>query len=188
MPQGTFNFNRLTRALGLKNIIEMPISPVIQPVIPLDVAKGQVPAHVGSVAMSGGVVGPQVGEQSAIELLSLDPGGIVIQWFSQTSGIAVGIVLEEAATVWGTLGPTPATILQFNNDNPTVSLLTLGTTLAVAPPTNPFVIQDGIRFADYAPLYVPRGFRLKIITSIANTLMLASIVWCGITASEGVED
>lgn len=183
MPTGSYNISRLIAELGFKNVAEMPVLPSIQPTIPLASMAGQVPVHVGSVALGGGVASAVVGQRSAFQLQVLDPGGAVLQFIHDITVNASGIFVSDTPLVWAT-GPTPTSVQQFNNGPPSPSLVSLGAVAGGAALTDPEVTVN-FPVAQFAPLYIPRGSYLQLIDSATNKEYRTTICWCGITATEG---
>lgn len=183
MPTGTYNISRLLRELGLKNVAEMPLRESIQPVIPLASMAGQVPVHVGSVALSGGVASAAAAQRSAFQLQILDPGGAVLQWVHDLSDNVSGIFTSETPLVWST-GPTLTRVVQFNNGVPSPSIMNMGAVAGGALLTDP-EIGELMPVAQFAPLYIPRGHYLQIIDTATNDEFRLTVCWCGITATEG---
>lgn len=183
MSGGAFNISRLIRELGLKNA-EIPVIESIQPTMPLASMAGQVPVHVGAVAMGGGYSAATAAEHSAYQIQVLDPGGLVIQWISALDITATFMVTVQPIPIpWLTRGPVALTVQQFNNGNPTLSQLDVGT--AAAPVTTVPAFRREILACPFAPLFVPRGSYLWVVRETPNSAAWLSLCWCGITASEG---
>lgn len=185
MPTGSYNVSRLLEELGLKNVLEMPVRPEIQPVIQLDSMAGQVPAHVGSVALIGGQTGAQAGELSIMDLNVLDPGGGILMFVNRrTLNTFYEIRLSTVPTAFATVGPTRLTNLNFTNGPPTPSFADVGSTLEAATGITFQFGDSGFGWSGYAPLYVPRGTHLKISTLGVTQELRIGLGWCGITATE----
>lgn len=184
MPQQNFNISRLLARVGDKNIIEMPLTRSIQATIPLGSMYGQVPVHVAGVAMFGGATGAIVDERAAYEIVCLDPGGGVLQWFDYV-GNAKTMRLDLSATplVW-TTGPTIQSNLNFTNE-PTLSFLRMGHVSDALSDTQPSITD--LHAGDFGPLYVPRGSHVQLVMNSANDAANYYFAWCGISATEGGE-
>lgn len=186
MPAGSYNVSRLIRELGFKNVAEMPVRESIQPVIPLGSMAGQVPVHVGSVAVFGGQTTAVAGQRSSFQLQCLDPGGGILMGLSEvTTNIFMLARLATAPLVWAT-GPTTLPPQQFNNEIPTASVAELGNIAATfglqAPP-----LFSNWPVPTFAPLFVPRGTFVQAQTEGTNVAARCLFLWCGITATEGGE-
>lgn len=180
MPANSYNISRLIAELGLKNVTELPLAERIQPVISLDSMRGQVPLHQGPVGLFGGLTATSLLEYSLFELISLDPGGLVIcfMYHSLLSGF---ISVRTDVLAWGAFGPTPHPAQQFGN-TPVASLVNSGTTLVVPSVDEPIIGQ--LEAGSYAPLYVPRGSRAVFQTLSINTAFNFGIQVMGITATQ----
>lgn len=183
MPQGSFNISRLLRELGLKNIIEMPVSETIQPVLPLASMLGEVPVHVAGAAIFGGSQAQVAAEWGVLELQCLDPGGAVLLFILQAAfNLQVRIEMDTTPTTWLT-GPTALPPLNFTA-NPTLSVANKGT--RVAGPSS-IIPEFGIGFPaqDFGAFLIPRGSFLRLASTTANQVLAGSIAICGIAATEG---
>lgn len=189
MPQGSLNWTRFVRTLGLKNIVEMPIRETIQPVIPLDVGRGQIPVHSGSLAWAGGKANAAVAEYSCFELVSLDPGGIVILWVQCQSNVTWAPAVSAVPVTWGIVGPTDLPPVQFT-DTPSISTMTSGTEAVPAFSLTTSPRMRGISEVyggGFAPLHLPHGRRFTAYNTAANGTWYFTVGWCAITATEGGE-
>jgi hypothetical protein len=184
MPQGAFNVSRLLRELGLKNIIEMPVRTEIQPTINLDSMAGQIPVHVGGVAIMGGKAQANALEASAFKLTCRDPGGGILMSIQRGASSILRMDLFDGAsqTAWGAAGPVPMKVLNFTN-NPTRSILESGS-WAVTAGADAIEIAQFVGAPDYAPLYIPPGGVLELSGNVVNSSRTLTLLYCGITATE----
>lgn len=182
MPTGTYNISRLIRELGLKNVAEMPVRESVQPVMPLATMHGQVPVHVGGVAVWGGARTAVVGEFSTFQIQCLDPGGGILQWVKQVGTATLVWELTAASQIWLT-GPSTLQRQDFTN-NPSPSVAEIGTIAAAGAATLP-EMGEQIPNSNFAPLYVPRGSFVRFTQSASNVTLRMCFGWCGITATEG---
>lgn len=182
MPTQSFNVSRLLTALGKKNIIEMPVADTIQPTLPLGSMYGQVPVHMGSVAVAGSIVSAVVGENSSFELQCLDPGGLIIQWIIRGESTSLSFQVSDTALVWLTGGA--AVVNQDFTREPSRSVMRSGNIAGIAVSNIP-QLGEYIPEARFAGLYLPRGRFFQMTTGTNNSQRKATICWCGITASEG---
>lgn len=187
MPQGNFNVSRLLRRLGHKNQLEMPVLETIQATIPLASMAGQVPVHVGGVTIGGGNSSSAIAEYSGFQLHSLDPGGLVVQWIHNDANISFYMGLSDTATTWLS-GAGICVPLNFTN-NPSVSVLEFGNAASPVSSLAPQFKGQGLLVpsGDFAPLYVPRGSYLTMLSKSSNTSVRMSFCWCGIMATEAGE-
>lgn len=187
MPQGSFNFSRLVRELGLKNVVEMPVRETIQPVLNLDVGEGTYPVHVGPMAISGGKEAGQAGEKTVFELHSLDPGGVVLNWITMVANTSSWVEMDGTVTAWSASGPNPGTVLHLTNGPRSISTLTFGTDALVALDGDPRIALEGIRAPEFGHLFIPRGQYFRIITGANAQSLYCCFCWCGIGASAADE-
>lgn len=188
MPQGSFNVSRLLRAVGLKNVIEMPVTQTVQPTIPLMTMAGQVPVHTAPQAFGGGVFLGSVGEASVCEIVSLDPGGVIVQTLDTGGGSVIVVpTLQDAPFVWGLAGPIALPLEQTQPLTPVVSLMNLGSGGGAPASTLPrFAGRDP--FPNVSPgFYLPKGRRLILSTLSLNALLPISVILLGIQATEAEE-
>ena len=171
--------------LGLKNVLELPLAKTIQATMPLGSLAGQVPAHVGSSVIWGGLQGAVVGQVSTFELHCLDPGGGVFNWWHQSSFQNIcTMALQTVETVWLT-GPFACNPMQMNN-NPSVSRFSRGTNAVIHTAADP-EIQLPMPSSNYAPMYIPKGSFLTISPASTTAAMRFVMSYTGITATEGGE-
>lgn len=188
MPTNSFNVSRLLEELGEKNIIEMPVSKTIQPVIALDTMRGQVPLHQSPIALFGGFVAATLGETSAFEITSLDPGGVNLIWFNNSE--AVGGPVNVNVNTTGTplaflaVGPTVHPPTNFGVDA-ILSTVLSGTAAAI---TNVTARVLQINPGTYAPLHIPRGQRCIFRTAVFNQNLSWGICLQAINATEADPD
>lgn len=186
MPQGSFNFSRFVRELGLKNVAEMPVRETIQPVINLDVGRGQYPIHTGATAVAGGMQTGGVATKTVFQLHSLDPGGLVLNWI-MGSYLQVVMTCDEMLTGW-VVGPIACPAQHFTSGLQSISTLNKGQSIIADSVIQPnFTLQTAVFVQGFAPLYVPRGNTVRIITAAINQTMFASFSWTGITATQAEE-
>jgi hypothetical protein len=183
MPQGNYNISRLIGEFGLKNVTELPLARDIQAVIPLDSMRGQLPLHQGPVSLVGGSVPAAALEYSAIQLTSLDPGGLIVMGFSTIGGVLIfSVTTSQTPVVWGAVGPFAYVPTQFGRD-PMQSVIQGGTTAAVPNPLTPTLLE--LRGDQYAPFHLPRGWFCLIQCVTVNSAFICSIPLMGIRATEG---
>lgn len=185
MPQGSFNVQRLTAELGLKNVSEMPVGLALAATVPLETMAGMVPVHQSPQAMFGGTTGLAVGEFSAAEFTCLDPGGAYLEVFQQ-SGVTITINLTTGAAplVFAAVGPLAHPAQQFQVD-PVLSTVVSGTILAAPVLTTPQLLDI---WAPYKhPLWVERGRRIVFTALNANTAFRFYLTAMAISATQAEE-
>jgi len=185
MPQGSFNVSRLLRRAGLKNVVEMPVLETIQPVMPLGTMYGQVPVHVPPMSMIGGLPGPTVGEESVIDIHSLDPGGLIVQSFREFTANVITVTIRAAPFVFITQGPILLVHQVMSNEGAPLSTVNIGTGTGLTGQLPNFLeIGPGQGFA---PIFIPRGQHMILSMETANLLLRHSMVLIGLPATEGGE-
>lgn len=191
MPQGSYNVSRLLAELGLKNVIDMPVSQSIQPTIPLASMLGQVPYHSAPMALFGGdVVGAAAPQHSAIELVSLDPGGGLLLYFYQSPGAApprLRIEITDPAfpMAW-TVGPVNHPAQNFGDED-VLTTVASGTTLNAAPAVAPTILE--LLPASAPALWVPRGKRVRVINAVSGGFGIGfALAWMGIAATQSGDE
>jgi hypothetical protein len=167
VPTGSYNVTRLLAELGLKNVIEMPVAPTIQPTIPLDTLRGNVPLLQRSVAVYGGTVAAVALEFSAIRVVSLDPGGVSLEWFAQPSGLPLTFTLRVDPLVTGVLNNAVAHPPQIFGNDPVISTVTSGSLVGAPIAALPIIID--IPISAHGRLHLPRGFQLTLEDDVVNS-------------------
>lgn len=183
MGTGTYNVSRFLRELGLKNVAEMPVRETVQPVLPLGSMYGQVPVHVASVCMWGGIGIPVGGTFTRYEITCLDPGGGILQAVWQVAPVLSFEIQLTTTPVGWDVGPTLLAPVHFTNE-PTPSIANIGNTAAGVGIDHPRFDFEVGRSA-FAPLFVPRGSQVQIVSEALNVGARVNFLWCGITATEG---
>jgi len=182
MPQGSYNVSALLRALGLKNVIEMPVSQTIQPVLPLESMAGQLPVQNGPTGLFGGNVAAVVGENGAIEVVSLDPGGCIILRFESTS-VRVYIVHVQQTAFPFLTGPVTHVPQVLSRDTPLTQVFS-GNGIDTDSFINPRITGLGSG-SNFGPVFLPRGSRMTIVDAGTNVANSWNILILGIAATEG---
>ena len=181
MPTSSYNVTRLLAELGLKNIIEMPVSSTIQPTLSLDSMAGQVPLHQSAVSMFGGDAPSVVGEHAGIQIKSLDPGGVVLEWFEQTNPVAMIMQMMSGTPIAWDTGPTLLPSQTFG-EAPVQSTVEFGYTIGIPPSNTPRVL--GILRPRWGKLLIPRGSFFVIRNIAANFPISFGLQLTAVAATE----
>ena len=183
MPEGSYNVSQLLRELGVKNVTEMPVLQDIVPVIPLSTMRNVVPLHQGPVALFGGNLTSVLAEFCTLEIVSLDPGGCIIQWFRDASLVIYEIERLAAPVVWAASGPLVVPAQNFGTTD-LMSVVNRGTIAAISPGLPAMTAGfDAIQ----APLFLPRGARARITNVVPNSPFSSNLCLAGVMASQAEE-
>lgn len=186
MPTGSFNVQRLTAELGLKNVIEMPVGLSMQAVIPLETMAGMVPVHQSPQAMFGGLAQAFAAEHSTVEISSLDPGGVYLEYFQQSGGVptTVSVRTGQNPVIYSGVGPIVNPPQDFQTDG-VLSTVTHGTVVAAPLANTPELLLGTLALVH--PIWLERGQRIVISALTANAAFRFNLVLMAIVATQAEE-
>lgn len=181
---GAFNVSALIRQLGLKAVSgeDLRVLETIQPVLPVGDLAGLTPAHVPPSAMFGDFVAGGVGTNATMEIQSLAPGGLFVDWL--IVGPSTSFVGWSVTTVTHAAGlPVLASAGQLSNE-PIESVVRSGAIAAVGGNSVAADSINGGTFFPAHPWFVPRGSFFSMQSAVANVSVLLNFSVHEVPAAE----